>query len=381
MTRESCKADLARAVWALPNLRYIDLPEGVYVDEPASMTLKSELQSRCPDIRQMKYAAGAERTFAKLSQTRLWQNLEILEISHLAIEPTTLSYALASFPALHELKLVGVPLLDDSVFRTEEQGFSIPPLTKLVLQDAPNVSVEGLMAYLSRPESREVMTDLTLISTGIDLESLYRIFEAAPFLLTVHISETVSRALSSPSIPPLASSSITSFHYEISAPSNTKRMPHMIRSPTESYYDYLATSLLQGTLSALEELFVLSTALPNILLPPPAAPFAQGGTKSPQGGLARPLDLYTKAIVEMEWQFTHISPPSAANRRGSVTKTRPLSLLGDSHLLGPQWGERARDSVMVGNGFGGFLAIPSEDALPSTSTTGKKKIKGHGWMG
>ena len=365
----------------MPNLRYIDLPEGVYVDEPASMTLKSELQSRCPDIRQMKYAAGAERSFAKLSQTRLWQNLEILELSNVAVEPTTLTYALASFPALHELKLVGMELLDDSVFHPSDQNFCIPPLTKLILEDTPNVSTEGLMAYLSRPETREVMTDLTLINTGSEIESLYKVFAAAPYLRVVHIAEIVSRALSSSTVPPLASSSVEILHYEISNPGNSKPMPHMLRTPAESYYDYLASSLVQGALPALDELFVLSTSLPDLLLPPPTAPFAHSGAKPSRRGLARPLDLYSKAIVEMEWQFTHISPPTAANRRGSATKSRPLSLLGGSHSLGPQWGERARDSVMVGNGFGGFLAIPSEDALPSTTMNGKKKTKGHGWMG
>lgn len=381
MTRESCKADLARAVSAMPNLRYVDLPEGVYVDEPGSCTLKAELQSRCPDIRQMKYAAGAERSFAKLSQTRIWQNLEILELSHLAIEPSTLIYALASFPIIHELKLDGLPLLDDSAFRPNPQRLCIPPLTKFTVEDAPNVTTEGIMMYLSRPENREILADLTLINTGVYLESLHKVFAATPYLQTVHITETVSRALPPSSIPQLASPSIKSLHYEIMNPSSNSRIPHTLRAPAESYYDYLASSLLQGALPALDELFVLCTSIPDLLLPPPTAPFAQNVTKSPRGGLARPLRLYTKAIVEMEWQFTYISPPTATNRRGSATKTRPLSLYGNSHQLGPQWGERGRDSVMVGNGFGGFLAIPSEDALPSPAMHAKKKSKDHGWMG
>ena len=381
MTRESCKADLARTVSALPNLRYVDLPEGFYTDEPGSLTLKTEVQSRCPDIRKMRYAAGAERSFAKLSQTRQWQNLEILELSHLSIEPSILSHALASFPILHELKLDGLPLLDDSVFLSSPQSLSIPPLTKFTLSDTPNVSTEGVVSYLSRPETREVMTDLTLINTGVYLESLHQVFTAAPYLRTVNIAETVSRALQPSSVPPLASPSIKSLHYEIMNPSNASRMPRTLRAPAESYYDYLARSLLQGALPALDELFALSTSLPDLLLPPPTAPFAQDRTKLPQSGLARPLHLYTKAIVEMEWQFTHISPPTAANRRGSATKTRPLSLYGNSHQLGPQWGERGRDSVMVGNGFGGFLAIPSEDAFPHHPMHGKKKSKDYGWMG
>ena len=380
MTRESCKPDLARAVSALPNLRYVDLPEGVYVDEPASNTLKTELQSRCPDIRKMRYAAGSERSFAKLSQSRYWQSLEILEVSHLAVEPSGLLYSLASFPAIQELRLEGISLLDDSVFQSGLQNLAIPPLKKLHLEDARNVSIDGILPYLCRPETREVITHLTLINTGLELQLLYKIFAAAPYLQTAHISETVSRGLPA-SVPPLVSTSITSFHYEISNPSNTKQLPHMIRAPAESYYDYLASSLLQRSLPALDELFVLSTSFPDLLMLPPAAPFAESPNKSASKGLAHPLRLYTKAMNEFEWQITHISPPTAANRRGSATKTRPVSLYGNSHQLGPQWGDRARDSVMVGNGFGGFLAIPSEDALPNTSMHSKKKSKDYGWMG
>ena len=381
MTRESCKAELARAVSALPNLRYVDLPEGLYNDEPSSGMLKAELQSRCPDLRRMRYAAGAERSFAKLIQLHIWQNLEILELSNLAIEPATLVYALDSFPVLHELKLSGLSLLDDTAFHPNPQRLSIRPVTKLSLEEAPNVSTQGIMAYLSRPETREVVADLTLINTGVYLDSLHTIFAAAPYLHTVHIAETVSRALQSSSVPVLASPSVKSLHYEIVNPSNPSQIPHTLRPAAESYYNYLASSLLQGALPALDELYVLSNSLPDLLLPPPIAPFAQDDAKTPQSGLARPLHLYTKSIVEMEWQYTHISPPTAANRRGSATKTRPLSLYNHNHSLGPQWGDKARDSVMVGNGFGGFLAIPSEDALPNPTMHGKKKSKDYGWMG
>jgi hypothetical protein len=34
---------------------------------------------------------------------------------------------------------------------------------------------------------------------------------------------------------------------------------------------------------------------------------------------------------------------------------------------------------MVGNGFGGFLAVPNEDVRPGTSTGGKSR--GDAWMG
>ncbi|RQM08592.1 hypothetical protein DH86_00000317, partial [Scytalidium sp. 3C] len=40
MTRETCKPDLARVAAVASNLRYLDLPEGFYSDDPSCNTLK-----------------------------------------------------------------------------------------------------------------------------------------------------------------------------------------------------------------------------------------------------------------------------------------------------------------------------------------------------
>ena len=78
MTREGSVADLARTVAFLPNLLYVDLPEAFYTDGASCMTLKQELQSRCPRLCYMKYKAGSESSFQLLSQLTHWEGLEAI---------------------------------------------------------------------------------------------------------------------------------------------------------------------------------------------------------------------------------------------------------------------------------------------------------------
>ncbi|KAL8722821.1 MAG: hypothetical protein Q9225_000770 [Loekoesia sp. 1 TL-2023] len=381
MTRETCIADLARTVSVLPNLKYVDLPDGIYSDDRSCMTLKQELEARCSDLRKMKYLHGAERSFALLSQSRPWQSLEILELTRLGVEPNTLVSVLASFPALHELKLEELPLIDDSIFHQIPSTPVFPPITTLVLQNTPRLTAGGLEAYLYRPETREVLTHLTILDIGVLPSELYRILSASPFLRSLRITQTVQRALTPSTIPPLASRSLETFRFEIESPSTS---PHELQPPSESYYQYLSSSILAGNFPSLVSLYALSTSLPSLLLPPPAAPFAS--SQAPSSSLRQPLMLYTKSIPEHDWYLTVISPPTSTNRRGSATATRPISFYNGSTQLGPQWGDKARDSVIVGNGFGGFLAVPSEDGTRPSSAGGHKhkhswSKSSKGWMG
>lgn len=378
MTRESSKSDLARTVSVLPNLRYVDLPEGIYSDDPSSNTLKQELQARCPDIRSMKYQAGAERSFAKLAQTRYWQNLETLELSRLHVEPIILVQVLSSFSTLHHVKLANLPLLDDNIFRNIPSTPLFPPLASLFLEEAPNISVDGLVGYISRPDTREVFTTLRLTNTAISPASLHKVLAVVPHLSSVHITESITRALPPSPLPPLASRSLKTLHFELSSPAPS---PHSLQNPSESYYNYLSTSIMSGSLPALTDLYALSPSLPSLLLPLPSAPFANiNSNNSSYPGIVRPLYLYTKSILELEWNLTLITPPTAKNRRGSATATRPVSLYNTGQLS--PWGNRGRESVMVGNGFGGFLAVPSDAVRPGSSGGGRLKIsKGDAWMG
>ncbi|KAL8724925.1 MAG: hypothetical protein Q9166_007673 [cf. Caloplaca sp. 2 TL-2023] len=383
MTRETCIPDLARTVSVLPNLKYVDLPDGIYSDDRSCVTLKQELEARCSDLRKMKYLHGTERSFALLSQSRPWQNLEILELSRLEIDPNMLVSVLASFPALHELKLEELPMIDDSIFRRHNSTSNFPPISKFSLQHTPGLTAGGFEAYLSRAEVREVLTHLTILNTGVVPSELHRILSTAPYLRSLRINQIINRALTPSTIPSLASRSLETFYFEVESPSTS---PHDLQPPSESYYQHLASSILAGNFPSLLSLYALSTSLPLLLLPPPAAPFAN--SKAPSSGLRQPLMLYTKSIPEHDWYLTVISPPTSTNRRGSATATRPISFYNGTTQLGPQWGDKARDSVIVGNGFGGFLAVPSEDGPRPSSSSGQKhkhswsKSKNSaGWMG
>lgn len=380
MIRETCKADLARTVAFLPNLQYVDLPEGVYSDDPASSLLKNELLRKCSDIRKMKYSSGSAESFKLLAHTRQWQNLEILEVKGLRIEPDTLLYVLASLPALHELKLGEIPTLEDTIFAPNSQLPPFPPLRTLSLERCPSISSAGLIAYLSRRHIRENLERLNLSQTGVLTQTLHEVLANAPRLSSLIINETVSRSLPLAPIPPLASRSLISLRFEILPSSN---IPN---PPSETYYNYLASSLLSGTLPRLEELYAFCPSLPELLLFRPTAPFAGGNAMNrfsvassiyssadpvghnqtaPMTGLVSQLSLYTKApgTPELEWSLTIIDPPSERNgRQGSATATRPLSLVvheGSPRPHSP--GGRGHDSMLVGNGFGGYLSVPNAD--------------------
>ena len=222
MMRESCKADLARTVSVLPNLRYVDLPDGFYTDSSASGTLRSELQARCPDIRKMKYMEGAEESFAILAQARVWQNLECLELNGLAVEPSTLGYVLSSLTVLHEVMLVDLPTLNN-----EAMG-SLPPIANVTLKETPYVSIEGIANYFSHPGVDETLTSLTLTNTAVLASTLNQILASAPQLTFLSLSEATSRPFPVAPPPPLASKTLRTLHYEISTLNSSQRgaTPH-----------------------------------------------------------------------------------------------------------------------------------------------------------
>ncbi|KAI9723017.1 MAG: hypothetical protein M1812_001466 [Candelaria pacifica] len=369
MTRESCKTELARTVSVLPNLQYVDLPDGFFSDDGSSHILKQELQARCPDIRKMTYNTGSEESFALLAQRRHWQGLEIVELSRLNVEPSTLLRVLASLPTLHELKITELPWLDDAVFQPTSTLPPFPPLQRLILEETPNVTANGLATYLQRPETREALSSLTLTTTGVTPSALHLILTNAPHLTHLSITETVTRSFPLTPIPPLTSPSLKTLFYEITSSPHA----HGLQKPAESYYDYLTRSLLTSSLPTLRSLYVRDpTFADSLILAPPAPFFASTSTTSTrQQGFAQSLEVYSKGLDELEWNFTCISPPSAPGRRGSASVTRPLSLyrMSGSGLSSP-WGGDARRSVVVPNGFGGFLAVPTEEG-------GSLQGKGH----
>ncbi|RDW92861.1 F-box domain protein [Aspergillus mulundensis] len=377
MMREANKAEIARTISVLPNLRYVDLPSGIYTDDPNCLTLKQELMARCPDLRRMTYRSGAEGSFAQLPDSQLWGNLEILELQNLQIEPSTLRLSLASFPYLKTLTIDNTPYLDDSIFTSDPgQLPPFPPIQRLTLRNTPAITTSGLTSFLSHPLPRQSLLHLTLSSTGIAPATLHQILAHAPSLQGLEITQEVTRSFPPEKTPPLASNSLRLLHYEITSPPGTYGVP----PKAASYYTYLISTLMSNSLPALADLYVRDADFPEALLIAPPPRLYGGGESGPQfmgGGLARPLNVYSKGLDELEWNFTPYEPlgPSTGGRRDSVT--RPVSLHGAS--LSRSWGGDARKSVLVGNGFGGFLAVPVDDGRPKSSGGFRRDSRGDLW--
>ena len=369
MTREACKAELARTVAVLGNLRYVDLPEGLFQGQTSCNALKQELQASCPDIRRMKYTNGSERSFVNLSHHHIWQNMEILELAGIHVDPQDLLYVLASFSFLQELKLIDLPWLDDSIFTGTGLPAFFPAVHRLTLSSTPNVHAEGLAAYLTQPCNHEVLRQLNLSTTGIQPENLHQFLAKATCLEQLSISEDIGHSIrSAQDLPMLSSSSLKTLHYEITSHSSPR---HNLHSPATSYSNYLASSLLSNSLPRLVELFVLDPSFPELLLFPLQSRLSQLPSSSsnfsppsspisaPPPGLSQPLSVYTKGQEDLEWSLISITSPSP-KITSRKSNSRPISVMG-AGTLSPVWGGEARKSVMVGNGLGGFLAVPEEE--------------------
>jgi hypothetical protein len=250
MTRETSKPDLARLVAVTPNLRYVDLPEGVFTDEPSSHALRLEIQGRCPDLRKMTYAGGAERGL-ELLPGGLWRNLEALELSHLNTDPTVLRQALGSLHRLRVLKVSDTKAFDDQLFHHNDYLPPWPALGKLIFSHVPNLTGEGLLAYLSRPDNRGALKSLSLQATGVQISTLQQVLAAAPRLTLLSVIEGVTCSFPV-GIHSLSSASLTTLHYEI-----TSALPAgSYFNTTASYYAYLTSSLISNSLPALRKLYV-----------------------------------------------------------------------------------------------------------------------------
>lgn len=382
MTRETAKADLARTVSVLPNLRYVDLPDGAFTGDPNCMPLIHELQARCPDIRKMSYRPGSEGSFEQLAR-RNWQALEIVEISGIQVEPSTLRIVLGSLPALRDLSMIDLPWVDDTIFYQSPMLPDFPALHTLALENTPRISAEGMCVYFDKPLNRTNLRDLSLNNTGIDPIDLPRFLFDASALHSLAIIETVSKslALSLNDLPPLESISLKVLHFEITDSEDA----HGLQKPAASYYAYLAQSLHANGLPALSQLYVRDPEFAEImLLPAPPTPFMDGGgnqrqsvvgAMNPPRGLHQPLEVFSKGLDELEWAFTAYQPPVQSTRHRSSSNGRPPSSYSSARGLGPQWaqggfGGDARKSVIVGNGYGGFLAVPQEEVSRPRSSAG-----------
>lgn len=251
MTRETCKQDLARLVSLLPNLRYVDLPDGIYHDDSSCASLKAILYTRCPDLRKMTWLAGSEKNFVDLWSEPPWPSLEIVELSGMKVENESLVQVLASLPNLKHLKLKSMEWTSDDVFDPTFGQF--PAVENLELEGETSLTIDGLSRYLSRPEVSQTLKHLTLTNTSVSAHLLYRILLQATSLTSLSLRETVARTIPRTDVHLISSSTLRSLTYEIIDDDSR------ISKPSTSYYAYLSESLWDGGLPSLIDLYVRET--------------------------------------------------------------------------------------------------------------------------
>lgn len=417
MLRESSAPILARTIAVLPNLKYVDLPEGLFMDDPVHHTLKLEVQARCPGLRKMTYLAGSERSLEALGRGNVWQDLEVLELGRVNMDPAILRQVLSTMRRLRALKATDCRMLDDDIFRYNDMLAAFPPLEELVLTDIPRVTSAGLVAYLSRDEVKQSLTVLSLTNTGTHPSSLHDVLANAPRLTTLSISEQVDSPFPSHGvpIPPLCNWALETLRYEITSSPSTSAYA----STTASYYNYLASSLFAGGLPRLAAIYVRDQNFPDLLLglPPPMPGFAGAPQRPSSAGSSRPfnaggrslsppntggfgnpqprfssnnpfatafngargpgmlslnqtLEIFTKGDDDLAWGSTRMDPFDARaaggsgrghGRTASSASGRPLSNYGISDMgAGWQAGGGARMSIIQGDGQGGFLSVPGD---------------------
>ncbi|RWA07255.1 hypothetical protein EKO27_g7857 [Xylaria grammica] len=363
MLRESSAPLLARTIAVLPHLKYVDLPEGLFMDDPVHHTLKLEVQARCPGLRKMTYLAGSERSLETLTRGNVWPNLEVLELGRINMDPAILRHVLATMRRLRALKASDCRMLDDEFFRYNDTLPAFPPLEELVLTDVPRVTADGLVAYLSRDDTKNSLKVLSLSNTGTHPAALHDVLVHAPRLVTLSITEQVDSPFPSHGvpIPPLSNWALETLRYEITASPATSAYA----STTAGYYNYLASSLFAGGLPRLAAIYVRDQSFPDLLigLPPPMPGFAGspqrpssagstgmfnggGGGLSPSntGGFANPtprfssnnpfasafngprgpgmlslnqtLEIFTKGDDDLDWGSTRMDPFDAYGNGG-----------------------------------------------------------------
>ncbi|RFU81737.1 hypothetical protein TARUN_475 [Trichoderma arundinaceum] len=283
--REYCQVELAQTIAVLPSLKYVDLPEGMFSDESSSSTLRFEVQARCPNIRKMTYNAGSEKSFPALATGQVWPRLEVLELNGISVDTMTMRAVLSSLQSLRALKMTATESISDEVLAAAT-GPIMPSLEEFVMEGTPRVTAAGLIEYLVWPETQRGLKVLTLIDTGVHPQRLQEILTMAPCLKTLAMQAKVIEGFPQHAgIGLLASQSLEVLRYEISTESDKE----VYASMKASWYTYLASSVLSGSMPRLRKLFVHDESFPEQLqgLPPPNASFAGGHMRTPSHNSTR----------------------------------------------------------------------------------------------
>ncbi|KAK4105036.1 hypothetical protein N658DRAFT_556776 [Parathielavia hyrcaniae] len=376
MLREACQADLARTIAVTPNLHYVDLPEGLFTDEPAFLTLRLEVQARCLELRKMTYMGGSENSLQALATGRVWTKLEVLELIRIDMEPSMLRHVLGYLGNLRALKISQTPSFTDETLAWNEMLPPFPPVEEFILTDIPNVTSEGLKAWLVQPEARQALRVLTVNGTGVRAWSLQDLVAYTPRLKHLSIIDSVSAAMPAAAgthhIPPLSSTSLESLHFEITAAPSTPKYSGV----TASYYNYLAGSLLSGGLPNLGAVYVRDPNFPDLLLglPPPAPSFAEGhlarpsssGSLTPFASPNRPSSHQPRGGGGFPPLLPPPSAPFTGGGGGGGGRCHHQQQGSISSLNGSSFSPRFSSN----NPFAASLASPTPSPLPPPPTAG-----------
>lgn len=334
MTRETCKQDLARLVSQLPNLRYVDLPDGIYHDDSSCASLKAILYTRCPDLRKMTWVAGSEKNFVDLWIEPPWLSLEVVELSGMKVENESLVQVLASLPNLKHLKLKSMDWTSDDVF---DPTFGLfPAVENLELEGETSLTIDGLSKYLSRPEVSQTLKHLTLTNTSISAHLLYRILLQATSLTSLSVRETVTRTIPRTDVHLISSQSLTSLTYEIIDDESR------ISKPSTSYYAYLSESLWDGGLPSLVDLYVHESKFHQRL----QNDRATAGVFA-AGGWTQRMTVCEKGPDHIDWTKYRVGTIGNGNLLVSPIYERPRST-----VFMPDFDENNRASMLTVPGSG-----------------------------
>lgn len=282
MLREAARSELARTIAVLPNLRYVDLPEGMYRDERAYLTLRLEVQARCREIRKMTYMHGSERSLQQLATGAIWTKMEVLELIKVDLDPVVLRQALGALTKLRAMKVSETKTFTDEMFYWSDTVPPFPVLEEFILREVPNVTAGGFGQWLAFPEVQNQLKVLSLNHTGVRASTLHHVLAVAPVLKNLSVEDNVVASLPSATggahVPALASKSLEVLHFEITCSNSVSGA-----TATASYYNYLASSLLSGGLPNVRAVYVRDQNFPDTLLglPPPMPGFAEGGYARP----------------------------------------------------------------------------------------------------
>ncbi|RVD87970.1 uncharacterized protein DFL_002171 [Arthrobotrys flagrans] len=258
MTRESCKNVLTSLVNVpLPNLRWMDLPDGFYKDDPACQALKAIMYQKCPDLRRMRWTEGSENGFLGLSIDRPWSNLEFIELWKLNVEEDQIAGVLATLPKIASVGIQELPWVTSRFLSPGIAGKRplLPPLKSLSISKCEKITYDSIIAYISSPAVQQTLEHLTLKEIDFPPHLIYQILQKLPYLKTLRINAPVTRifpAYDQPPHPPLQSATLRELSYEIRPAQQSKTLA----SPATSYYEYLCESLRLGGLPNLKTLHV-----------------------------------------------------------------------------------------------------------------------------